>query len=181
MNQEPDRAIDGYLVVLAQGGARDAMDQLARRWTPRLLRYVSRTTGDSQTARDVVQETWFAAIHALPRLADSSQFPAWIYAIAHRKAVDLIRRTQRSRKLAERAQQELTTADSPSESKAADQRADLSVAISRLSEEQRAVVHLFYGEDLSVHEIAAVLAVPAGTIKSRLFHARATLKHHLGE
>jgi RNA polymerase sigma-70 factor, ECF subfamily len=71
--------------------------------------------------------------------------------------------------------------DAPSESEAVDQQADLSEAIARLSEEQRAVVHLFYGEDLSVHEIASVLAVPAGTIKSRLFHARATLKHHLGE
>ena len=84
---------------------------------PRLLRYVSRTTGDSQTARDVVQETWIAAIHALPRLPDSSLFPAWIYAIAHRKAVDLIRKTQRSRKLAERAQRELETADFPAKAK----------------------------------------------------------------
>jgi RNA polymerase sigma factor (sigma-70 family) len=181
MNQEPDRAFDGYLVVLAQGGSHDAIDRLVRRWTPRLMRYISRTMGNSQTARDVVQETWIAAIHALPRLADSSQFPAWIYAIAHRKAVDSIRKTQRSRKLVERSQQESTTADARSESEAVDQRADLSAAIARLSEEQRTAVHLFYGEDLSVHEIAAVLAVPVGTIKSRLFHARAILKHYLGE
>lgn len=181
MNLEPDRANDEYLVVLAQGGSRDAVDRLVRRWTPRLLRYVSRTTGNPQTARDIVQETWMAAMRALPRLADSSQFPAWIYAIAHRKAVDSIRKTQRSRKLLERSQREPRTTDARSESEAADQRADLSAAIARLSEEQRAVVHLFYGEDLSVHEIATVLAVPAGTIKSRLFHARATLKHYLGE
>jgi DNA-directed RNA polymerase specialized sigma24 family protein len=79
MNNEPDRAIDGYLVVLAQGGSRDAMDRLARRWTNRLIRYVSRTTSSSQTARDIVQETWMAAIRTLPRLEDSSQFPAWMH------------------------------------------------------------------------------------------------------
>jgi RNA polymerase sigma factor (sigma-70 family) len=179
MNLEPDREIDGYLAVLAQGGSRDAMDRLVRRWTPRLVRYVSRTLGNSQTARDIVQEVWVSAIHALPRLADSSQFAAWLYAIAHRKAVDSIRKAQRSRKLVERSQLEPEASDARSESEAADQRADLSAAIARLSEEQRAVVHLFYGEDLSVHEIAAVLGVPAGTIKSRLFHARATLKQHL--
>jgi len=181
MTLEPDRAIDGYLVVLAQGGSRDAMDRLIRRWMTRLVRYVSRMTGNSQAARDIVQETWIAAIRALPRLSDSSQFPAWIYAIAHRKAVDSIRKIQRSRKLIERSQRELELADTPSESEAADQRVDLSAAIARLSEEQRAVVHLFYGEDLSVHEIATVLAVPVGTVKSRLFHARTTLKNHLGE
>lgn len=181
MSPEPDRAFDGYLVVLAQGGSRDALDRLVRRWTARLLRYVSRTSGSSQTARDIVQETWIAAIRALPQLSDSSQFPAWIYAIAHRKAVDSIRKTQRVRKLIDHSQRELEISDAPNESEAADQRADLSAAIERLSEEQRAVVHLFYGEDLSVHEIATVLDVPAGTVKSRLFHARTTLKHHLGE
>jgi RNA polymerase sigma-70 factor (ECF subfamily) len=157
------------------------MDRLVRRWTARLVRYVSRTTGNPQAARDVVQETWIAAIRALPRLEDSFQFPAWMYAIAHRKAVDSIRKTQRTRKLIERFQREPERTGAPSESEAVDQRADLSAAIVRLSEEQRAVVHLFYGEDLSVHEIASVLGVPAGTVKSRLFHARTTLKQHLGE
>lgn len=143
MNLDTDRAIDEYLVVLAQGGSRDAMDRLARRWTARLLRYVNRTMGNSQTARDIVQETWIAAIRALPRLADSAQFPAWIFAIAHRKTVDSIRKTQRSRRLAERSQRESETADERSESEATDVRADLSAAIARLSDEQRAVVHLY--------------------------------------
>jgi RNA polymerase sigma-70 factor (ECF subfamily) len=181
MSAESERVFDGYLVVLAQGGSRDAMDRLVRRWTARLLRYVSRTTGDSQAARDIVQESWIAAIRALPRLTDSSQFPAWIYAIAHRRAVDSIRKTQRARKLIERSRREFDAADAPRESEAVDQQADLSAAIVRLSEEQRTVVHLFYGEDLSVHEIATVLVLPVGTVKSRLFNARTTLKHHLGE
>jgi RNA polymerase sigma-70 factor (ECF subfamily) len=181
MNLEPDRAIDGYLVVLAQGGSRDAMDQLARRWTSRLLRYVSRTMGNPQAARDIVQETWIAAIRGLPRLTDSSQFAPWIYAIAYRKAVDAVRAAQRSRKLVESAEREPEDANSRIESETTDQRTDLSAAIARLSDEQRAVVHLFYGEDLSVHEIASVLDAPAGTIKSRLFHARDILKRQLGE
>jgi RNA polymerase sigma-70 factor (ECF subfamily) len=44
----------------------------------------------------------------------------------------------------------------------------------------RAVVHLFYREDLSVEEIAAILDVPAGTVKSRLHHAREALRRQLG-
>jgi RNA polymerase sigma-70 factor (ECF subfamily) len=55
------------------------------------------------------------------------------------------------------------------------------MAISKLGREQREIVHLFYGEDLGVDDIASVLGVPAGTVKSRLHHARELLKHHLGE
>jgi RNA polymerase sigma-70 factor (ECF subfamily) len=60
-------------------------------------------------------------------------------------------------------------------------RLDLSTAISQLSQEQRDVVHLFYGEDLSIEDIATILTVPAGTVKSRLHHARESLKHYLGD
>jgi len=58
---------------------------------------------------------------------------------------------------------------------------DLAAALACLSDEQRHVVDLFYGEDLSVAEIATVLSVPAGTVKSRLFHARESLKKQSGE
>ena len=57
----------------------------------------------------------------------------------------------------------------------------LAAAIAKLSQEQRDVVHLFYGEDLSVDDVASVLGVPAGTVKSRLHHAREFLKNHSGE
>ncbi|NJO13509.1 MAG: sigma-70 family RNA polymerase sigma factor [Gammaproteobacteria bacterium] len=59
--------------------------------------------------------------------------------------------------------------------------ADLVAAISQLKEDQRDVVYLFYGEELSVEEIGTALAVPAGTVKSRLHHARESLKTYLGE
>lgn len=182
MNDDPDRVLDEYLVVLAQGGSSEALDRLTRRWTPRLLRYAARTAGNSELAGDIVQETWMGAIRALKRLADPAQFPAWIYSIARRKCVDAIRANQRLRRQTRREQAELdasTTVDigngAPSDAM------DLPAAIAQLSEEQRDVVHLFYGEDLSVQEISQVLAVPAGTVKSRLHHARETLRVILGE
>jgi DNA-directed RNA polymerase specialized sigma24 family protein len=57
--ETPERVLDEYLVVLSQAGAVDALDRLARRWTPRLLRYAARLLGGSvgttEAARDVVQ------------------------------------------------------------------------------------------------------------------------------
>ena len=83
MDETPERPLDEYLVLLSQAGSTDAMDGLARRWTPRLLRYASRVLGGSteaaEAAKDVVQETWIGAIRGLGGLRDPAQFPAWIY------------------------------------------------------------------------------------------------------
>jgi RNA polymerase sigma factor (sigma-70 family) len=182
MNDEMERALDGYLITLVQGGSRDAFDRLVRRWTPKLLRYATRVQGRPELSRDIVQETWIAAIRGMKKLDDSSRFPAWIYSIAHRKCIDDIRFKQRQRRLIESAGHEaLAGAAASQDGPSPDDQSDLAMAISRLNREQREVVHLFYGEDLSIEEIAAVLMVPAGTVKSRLFHARESLKNYLGE
>ena len=97
MDRTPERFLDEYLVLLSQAGSTDALDGLARRWTPRLLRYATRVLGGStesaETARDVVQETWVGAIRGLRSLRDPAQFPAWVYGIATRKCADAIRWT----------------------------------------------------------------------------------------
>jgi RNA polymerase sigma-70 factor (ECF subfamily) len=61
-----------------------------------------------------------------------------------------------------------------------EQQIDLATAIRGLPPIHRAVVHLFYREGMSVEEIASVLGIPAGTIKSRLHHARQALKRQMG-
>lgn len=182
MDQKPERALDEYLVVLGQAGSIDALDGLARRWTPRLLRYAARMLGGSgdaaEAARDVVQETWIGAIRGLRGLRDPAQFPAWIYGIATRKCADTIRTNTRRRRFA--MHEVAADAGGQGASLTSDYQFDLASGIRGLPPKQRAVVHLFYSEDLSVEEIAAVLGIPAGTVKSRLHQARETLKRHLG-
>ena len=182
MDNTPGRALDEYLVVLSQSGSIDALDGLARRWTPRLLRFAARVLGPSgdsaEAARDVVQETWVGAIRGLRSLRDPAQFPAWIYGIATRKCADAIRANTRRRRLDARA-----AADDMGRQMASvtsEQQIDLTTAIQGLPPIHRAAVHLFYREDLSVEEIASVLGIPAGTVKSRLHHAREALKRQLG-
>ncbi len=182
MNDEPDRVLDGYLVVLIQGGSREAFDRLAHRWTPRLVRFITRTVGRPELARDIVQETWIGAIRGLKRLTDPAQFPSWIYSIARKKCVDMIRFNQRQRRLVASAQAAAHLDAAIDQGGCAPGDAvDLAAAIARLSPEQRDVVNLFYGEDLRVEEIAAVLEVPIGTVKSRLHHARESIKKLIGE
>jgi RNA polymerase sigma-70 factor (ECF subfamily) len=180
VEKTPERVLDEYLVSLSQAGSVEALDGLARRWTPRLLRYATRVLGGSadasETARDVVQETWIGAIRGLRGLRDPAQFPAWIYGIATRKCADVIRGNQRRRAFNDRAVAKRTADESAVES---EQRIDLAAAIRNLPPMHRAVVHLFYREEFRVDEIASILGVPVGTVKSRLHHAREALRQQL--
>ena len=182
MDDISGRVLDEYLVSLSQAGSIEALDGLARRWTPRLLRYASRVLGGSgdsgEAARDVVQETWVGAVRGLRGLRDPTQFPAWIYGITTRKCADEIRARTRRRRLDAAAADD---AGKPIASPTSEAQIDLATAIRRLPPIHRAVVHLFYREDLSVEEIAAVLKIPPGTVKSRLHHAREVLRSQLGD
>ena len=146
-----------------------------------MLRYTARVLGGSDSAdaaRDVVQETWIGAIRGLRGLRDPAQFPAWIYGIATRKCADAIRGNTRRRRL--ETQAAAGESSRPVENPTSEQQIDLATAIRGLPPIHRAVVHLFYREELSVEEIATVLGIPAGTVKSRLHHARDALKRLLG-
>jgi RNA polymerase sigma factor (sigma-70 family) len=178
MQRGADRVLDEYLVLIAQAGSRVALDALARRWTPRLLRHAGHLLRAPDAARDAVQETWLAAVRGLGRLEDPARFPAWIYSIATRKCADAIRKTMRLRALSEAARREPREGDSAA---SADDALDVRKALARLPSEQAVVTAMFYGADLSVEEIAAALAIPAGTVKSRLHGARASLKTMLGK
>jgi RNA polymerase sigma-70 factor, ECF subfamily len=168
--------LDELLVASAQAGSAVAFAQLVERTTPRLRRHAQRLVHDRDLAEDVVQDAWVGIARGLRRLTDTSSFRAWSYAITTRKAVDAIRRLVR-----ERRTREATTADSPETLHAPDidQSIDLKEAIARLPLDQRVLVSLHYGEGLSIEEIAFAHNIPAGTVKSRLFAARAVLKTHL--
>lgn len=172
-----DAVLDEYLVTASQNGDRRAMRILVARWTPRFRRLANRYVGDREAALDVAQDAWIGVIRGLDGLRDPSRFRAWSYRIVANKARDHIRREQTRRgALSGRGgpwMVELSVQDTTS--------VDLREAINRLSGEQRTLLWLYYGDDLSVGEIAAVLGVPRGTVKSRLFHARQALKSLLAE
>lgn len=178
MRRGLDQALDDYLVLLAQGGSRDAFGRLAERWTPKLMAFAARAVGTME-ARDVVQDTWESAARGLLRIDDPARFGAWIYGIAARKCADAIRGKYRRQNVAATAQaMVLGPADEESGN---NDRLDLGAAMKRLPPEQRIAVSLYFGEGMSVAEIAAITNAPEGTVKSRLFAARKALRETFGE
>jgi len=176
MRRDPGTVLDEWLVASAKTGSEPAFGQLVARWTPRLLRHACRLLGDTDQAQDAVQDAWAGAARGLRRLEDPARFPAWMFALVSRRCADRVRRSVRDRRL---AVQVADLGGPPAEVSGADQRLDLREAIANLPVEQRLVVSLHYGEGFGVDEIAAAHGLPPGTVKSRLFAARQTLKTFL--
>ena len=171
------RIFDEYLAASARAGDRASFTRLAERWQPKLLAHAFRLLGEGEAARDIVQEAWADITRGLSHLDDARAFPAWAYRIVTRRAADQIRKRQRERKLSAAYASEVKSM--PQVEPAAEMSADaapLRAAMATLPAEQRAAIALFYTEDFSVAEIAAALNVPAGTVKTRLMHARRKLR-----
>lgn len=168
------RIFDEYLVASARTGDRKALEQLAGRWQKKLVAHAWRLIGDPEGARDAAQAAWIEIVRGLDRLQDARAFSAWAYRIVSRRCANQIGEAQRRRRLAE------VLASEP-EPEVTDTGARLDAdrlrgAIRGLPPEQRAAIALFYFEDMSVAEVAVALDVPAGTVKTRLMHARRKLR-----
>jgi RNA polymerase sigma factor (sigma-70 family) len=169
--------LDEWLVLKCQDGDAEALRELVGRYEQRIWRHALYLTGRREAAREVVQETWLAIVRGLPRLRDPAAFRSWAFRIVARRSADWIRRRQRDRAHAVRGADETERPAAPARSDCADDElATLRLAIRKLPVHHRAVLDLHYRDGLSVREIAAVLDIPAGTVKSRLHHARNTLR-----
>ncbi len=168
------RLFDEYLVLAVRSGDRAAGERLAARWRPRLLRTARRLLGDVHAAEDAVQDAWLGISRGLPRLREPARFPAWAFGILQRRCADAHRRRYRERDTGA----PLTDDDAVSPS-TAESRLALNEAFDALSLDHRTAAVLYYGEGLTLAEIALATDVPVGTAKSRLFHARRQLRAHL--
>lgn len=172
---------DELLVLRCQEGDADALRTLIDRWQPRLGRLAWRLTGEREAARDLVQDAWLAIVRGLNRLDDPARFRSWAYRIVSNKCADWIRRRLVERSVAKDLRDAAVSAsdDSSNERDSADEVARMRDALTKLPGEQRAILSLHYLDGMCVAEIARTLEVPAGTVKSRLYHARNRLKQTL--
>lgn len=171
---------DQLLVMDAQDRAPGAMDRLVERWQRRLWQHAARLTGDGQAAWDVTQQTWLAIIRGLHRLEDPARFRAWAYRIATNKAADWIRHRR-----AAPGQAGDDIAERPAPQAGDRDPTGVRELLGMLNAEKQVVLSLHYFDRLGIEEIGVALGLPAGTVKSRLHHARRELKElwqrHYGE
>jgi RNA polymerase sigma-70 factor (ECF subfamily) len=177
--QSDQQLADQLLVVRCQLGERAAFDDLVRRWSGPLHRYALKLSNDPALASDLTQDVWLRAIQGLPRLREASQFRAWLFGIAHRTFMDRLR-VRYATPVDPGVELDNLSAD---EESADDQDMEqaLVTGMASLPMIEREVLTLFYLEELSLADIAQVLGIPSGTVKSRLFRARTLLRKQILE
>ena len=173
MAEPAARLLDEFLVADARAGGRGALDRLVRRWQPKLVAHAWRLTGDRELARDAAQTGWGEIVRGLGSLRDERAFPAWAYRIVSRACAREIAGAVRRRELASALASEAADAAEPIAPSDAER---LQAAIRRLPPGERAAIALHHFEDLRVAEVAVALAVPVGTVKTRLMNARRKLR-----
>lgn len=175
-----ERINDELLVIRAQEGSQRAITELVERWQDRLWRFAWRVTDDEQASWDVLQEAWIVISRSIGRLEDPAAFPAWAYRITNNKARDWIR-CRMSRRRADEVYGSARAESNSAEISAGNQHEDLTQALAALPGSDRAILSFHYEDNFSIAEIAEILSIPPGTVKSRLHYARRRLRRYLGE
>lgn len=164
------------LVELSMSGDRDALDRLCRRWYARWRQFTIRHTDSVDIAADVLQDAALQMVKNIHRLRDPDTFTAWSFVILRRSCATQIRKTVRRRE----HDRMLPRVDSAAAATPDDPRlAPLSEAVSALTTDQQNLLTLFYGYGLGVKDIGAIYEIAPGTVKSRLFKLRESLKREL--
>lgn len=172
-NATKNRAHEDFLVMAAQNGDTRAFEALFRAYNPALKRFAYRLCSDEQFAKDAVQEAWITLSKTLRRLRDPRGFRIWAYKTVRWRVIDMARKLPPKSEPLD-SMSEDTVAAPPTEPIATSDQ--LAALMKALPVGERQVLALFYLEEMKITEIAAVLDVPVGTVKSRLNTARTHLR-----
>lgn len=176
---------DADQIAKARGGDRAAFDSLVLRYQDRLYGTLVRLTGSSDDALDVAQEAFVQAYIKLDTFRGKSAFYTWLYRIAFNLAMSHARKRRPltimdSSDDTKRSLEPAGSDASPSEHLESVERVEaVQAAIGELAAEHRQVVVLRELEGCDYERIAEILEIPIGTVRSRLFRARAQLRDKL--
>lgn len=181
MNRDPKQVLTEWLVISAQTGSEAAFRDLYGLWRADLHRFALVRVERPEAADGITGDVWLAIARGLHRLEDPACFPRWAFQIAARRSADWVRQRSLARRrevVAANEAERLAPAE-PSSVELPEELLRIREAIARLPAEQRELVDLYYSLEHSLGEIAEILALPIGTVKSRLFSVRETIKHML--
>ena len=182
---------DNLLVHQAKNGSLEAFSALMELYQTKVYNLALRMTGSPEDAADLCQETFLNAWKGLPNFQGNSSFSTWIYRLTNNACIDFIRREKTRRGMDvlslnddEKDFDELIPDNAPTPQaklEEKERREALNRGLRKLSEEHRQVLLLREVSGLSYTEIAAIVGVEEGTVKSRIARARLSLRNILRE
>ena len=188
-------ATDQEVVLAARDGQERAYRELIRRYERPIFSLVYRMVRDRELAEDLSQETFVKALNAIESYRPEYKFSSWIFKIANNATIDHLRRRELDTLSLEGAR-DATTPDRAEatalqvrdrgetpleEMEARELGSAIEQAVGKLRPEYRSCILLRHVEDRSYEEIAEIMELPLGTVKTYIHRARAELKEALGD
>ena len=168
MRDLKERSFNEWLVIESQHGEKDAFNTLIKNWEQRYFLYALNRLKSREAAKGVTQESLISISKSLRKLADPASYPKWSFRIVEKRCVDWLRKTIREREFIQTQEElpEVPVRDGIEDTLSVEQ------LLSKMDSRLATILRLYYLEALSIQEIAEVINVPSGTVKSRLFYAR---------
>ena len=173
---------DEALVESIARGDQDAMRVLYARHSVLVYRFILRMTGDASLSEDLLSEVFLSVWRQADTFEAKSKVSTWLLAIARYKAMSALRRRSHEQLDDEKAAVIEDPSDGPEIALHATQRSALvRKCLTKLAPAHRQVIDLVYYHEKSIEEVAQVVGIPANTVKTRMFYARARLGQLLAE
>ena len=192
MQDEESRKQDDELIARTQAGDAAAFDELIVKYSPRLYGLVYNMTSNHEDAHDMLQDVWSKAFRSITSFRGKSSFYTWIHSIGVNMTINFLKKRARRTHMSldavdsgihhDKEFVELAASSTPvREANLNELQQRLNEAMQRLSEDHRTVVTLFDIQGLPHAEIAKILGISEGTVRSRLFYAHRQLQNFLSE
>ena len=160
------------LVIAAKAGNKEAFGKLYEYFQQPTLRFSYKLCSNASIAQDATQEAWISCAKSIRKLADIRQFRAWLFRTVRWRTIDQLRQQLPSAT----DDVEMSTDVAGAQQVDGVEQEELHHLIAALPQVEREAIYLFYLEQLRIQEIAVVLGIPNGTVKSRLNRARQHLR-----
>lgn len=176
---------DLLLVAASKNGDQEAFAQLVQRYQRIVFNLVYRMLQQYEEATEITQETFLAAWQGLPSFRGDARFPTWLYRIAYNCALKQLELRKRDRALQVALEAEKTLVQTNDQQReyaeldAHDRQMLVQEHLSQLPSKYRIVLILRHLQDMTYEEMAEILMIPIGTIKTHLFRARNLLKERI--
>ena len=175
--QVQPRSDEALIAAIAEGD-KSAMQVLFTRHSTRVYRFIARRTGNTALAEDVVSEVFLEVWRRAARFEGRSTVGTWLLAIARHKALNVMRQNSELPLDDATALSVVDTADDPEAAMHKKNcKAIVQKCLAQLSPAHREIMDLVYYHQHPVAEVARIVGVPEGTVKTRMFYAR----KHMGQ
>lgn len=171
-----EQLYDELLIMKARDGEDEAFSELMSRWVHQLFYYVKRMVSKESDVEDILQNVWITLYRSLENINDISHYRVLLFTIARTKTIDYLRKEKRwkFRELSPKIiEDQIFKEESLHRIINAEQ---LHNALALVNTQERDILTLYYLQEFSTGEIAKIMRIPLGTVKSKLHYARKALQ-----